>query len=138
MSFLSTVAVTLPERVLLVKLFHENKRNAAAALRKFSLIKNLRKGPLLARALKRMIARFEITGDLRVQPDRGRKPTRSDIVEVSTAIIEQLMDNVTDCSGHAVSRNLSVSYSKVQNMLRKMMHFFPYKTRYNQQLFFYR
>ena len=62
------MAATLPERALLVKLFYENKGKAAAALRKFRLIKNLRKGPLLPQAVKRMIARFEKTGDLRVVP----------------------------------------------------------------------
>ncbi|GFX04369.1 hypothetical protein TNCV_3975161 [Trichonephila clavipes] len=35
MSFLSLIAVTLPERALLVKLFYESKGNAAAALREF-------------------------------------------------------------------------------------------------------
>ena len=76
MSFLSAMAVMLPERALLVKLFYENKRNSAAALRKFRLIKNLRKRPLLPQALKRMIVRFEKTRDLRIQPGRERKPTR--------------------------------------------------------------
>ena len=93
------MTVTVPECALLVKLFYENKGNAAAALRKFHLIKNLRKGSLLPQALKRIITRFEITGDLRVQPSRGRKPTRSDIVEDgATAIVEQSMDNVAGCS----------------------------------------
>ena len=87
MSLLSAMAVTLPERALLVTLFYENKENAATGLRKIRLIKNLFKGPLLPQALKRMIARFEKTGDLRVQPGRRRTPTRSDIVEdVATAI----------------------------------------------------
>ena len=104
------MAVTLPERALLVKLFYENKENAAAALRKFRLIKNLHKGPLLQQALKRMIARFEKSGDLRIQSGRGRKPTRSDIVEdVETAIVEQSMDNVAGCrSARSVLRNLNV------------------------------
>ena len=99
MSFLSGIAVTLPERALLVKFFYEDKGNAAAAIRKFHLIKNLRKGPLLPQAFKRKIARFEVTGDLRVQPGRGCKQTRSDIVEdVATDIVEQSMDNVAGCS----------------------------------------
>ena len=51
MSYLSAMVVTLPERALLVKLFYENKGNDAAALRKFCLIKNLRKGPILPQAL---------------------------------------------------------------------------------------
>ena len=115
MSFLSTVTVTLPGRALLEKLFYENKGNAAAALRKFRLIKNLRKGPLLPQALKRMIARLEKTGDLRIQPARGRKPTLSNIIEVvATAIVEQSMDNVAGCSSaRAESRNLSVPYRTV-------------------------
>ncbi|GFX42303.1 uncharacterized protein TNCV_110231 [Trichonephila clavipes] len=136
MSFLSLMAVTLPERALLVKLFYESKGNAAAALREFRRLKNLRKGPLLPQALKRMIARFEKTGHLGVQPGRGRKSTRSDVVEdVATAIVDQSMDNVIGCSSaHAVSRHLGVPYSTVRNVLRKVVHFFPYKIRHNQQL----
>ena len=129
MSLLSAMAVTLPERALLVTLFYENKENAATGLRKIRLIKNLFKGPLLPQALKGMIARFEKTGDLGVQPSRGRKPTRSDIVEdVSTAIVEQSMDNVAGCSSaRGVSRNLSVPHNTVQNILKKMVHFFHTK-----------
>ncbi|GFT32343.1 uncharacterized protein TNCV_4483811 [Trichonephila clavipes] len=110
------MAVTLPERALLVKLFYESKGNAAAALREFCRLKNLRKGPLLLQALKRMIAQFEKTGHLGVQPGRGRKSSRSDVVEdVATAIVDQSMDNVIGCSSaRAVSRHLGVPYSKVE------------------------
>ncbi|GFX12557.1 uncharacterized protein TNCV_3156781 [Trichonephila clavipes] len=110
MSFLSLMAVTLPERALLVKLFYESKGNAAAALREFRQLKNLRKGPLLPQALSRMVARFEKTGHLGVQPGRGRKSTRSDVVEdVATAI------HSVECT-------------------EKSGAFFPYKIRHNQQL----
>ncbi|GFV11487.1 uncharacterized protein TNCV_1413641 [Trichonephila clavipes] len=110
MSFLSLMAVTLPERALLVKLFYESKGNAAAALREFRRLKNLRKGPLLPQALKRMIARFEKTGHLGVQPGRGCKSTRSGVVEdVATAI------HSVECT-------------------EKSGAFFPYKIRHNQQL----
>ncbi|GFW84315.1 uncharacterized protein TNCV_1131841 [Trichonephila clavipes] len=136
MSFLSLMAATLPECALLVKLFYESKGNAAAALREFRRLKNLRKGPLLPQALKRMIAGFEKTGHLGVQPGRGRKSTSSDVVEdVATAIVDQSMDNVIGCSSvRAVSRHLGVLYSTVWNVLRKVEHFFPYKIRHNQQL----
>ena len=136
MSFLSTMAVTLPERHLLVKLFYENKGNAAAALRKFRLIKNLRKGQLRPQALKRMITRCEKTGDHRFQPGRGRKPTRSDMIEdVATAIFQQAIDNVAGYSfARAVSRILSIPYCTVENILKKMVFFFSYKICYNQQL----
>ncbi|GFX95952.1 uncharacterized protein TNCV_2085321 [Trichonephila clavipes] len=109
------MAVTLPERALLVKLFYESKGNAAAALREFRRLKNLRKGPLLPQVLKIMITRFEKTGHLGVQPGRGRKSTRSDVVEdVATAIVDQSMHNVIGCSSvRAVSRHLGVPYSTV-------------------------
>ncbi|GFW58546.1 uncharacterized protein TNCV_718461 [Trichonephila clavipes] len=83
-----------------------------------------------------MIARFEKTGHLGVQSDRGRKSTRSDVVEdVATAIVDQSMDNVIGCSSaRAVPRHLGVPYSTVWNVLRKVVHFFPYKIRHNQQL----
>ncbi|GFW44188.1 uncharacterized protein TNCV_3855491 [Trichonephila clavipes] len=83
-----------------------------------------------------MIARFGKTGHLGVQPGRGRKSTRSDVVEVvATDIVDQSMDNVIGCSSaRAVSRHLGVPYSTVWNVLRKVVHFFPYKIRHNQQL----
>ena len=82
-----------------------------------------------------MIAQFEKTGNLRFQAGLGRKPTRSEVEDVATVIVEQSMDNVAGCStARAVSRSLNVPYSTVQNILRKMVHFFPYKIRYNQQL----
>ncbi|GFX12675.1 uncharacterized protein TNCV_3157961 [Trichonephila clavipes] len=136
MSFLSLMAVTLTERALLRKLFYESKGNAAAALREFRRLKNLRKGPLLPQALKRMIAPLEKTGHLSVQTGRGRKSTRSDAVEdVATAIVDQSMDNVIGCSSaRAVSRHLGVPYCTVWNVLRKVVHSFPYKIRHNHQL----
>ncbi|GBM87705.1 hypothetical protein AVEN_57222-1 [Araneus ventricosus] len=45
------------------------------------------------------------------------------------------MDDVVGCSSaRAVSRHLSVPYSTVRNILRKTVHFFPYKISHNQQL----
>ncbi|GFX07860.1 uncharacterized protein TNCV_4161291 [Trichonephila clavipes] len=83
-----------------------------------------------------MIARFEKTGHLGVQPGRGCKSSISDVVEdVATAIVDQSKDNIIGCSSaRAVSRHLGVPYSTVWNVLRKVVHFFPYKIRHNQQL----
>ncbi|GFV87672.1 uncharacterized protein TNCV_779561 [Trichonephila clavipes] len=136
MSFLSLMAVTLPERALLVKLFYKSKGNAEAALQEFCRLKNLCKGPLLPQALMRMIAQFEKTGHLGVQPGRGRKSTRSDIVEdVATAIVDQSMDNVIGCSSaRAVSQHLGVPYSSVECTEKSGVHFSPYKICHNQQL----
>ena len=69
-----------------------------------------------------MTAWFEKTRDLRVQPGRGRKSTHSDIVEdIITTIVEQSIDNVAGSSStRAASRNLSIPYSTVQNIMKKM------------------
>ncbi|GFV32619.1 uncharacterized protein TNCV_441111 [Trichonephila clavipes] len=83
-----------------------------------------------------MIARFEKTGHLGVKPGRGRKSTRPDVVEdVATAIVDKSMENVIGCSSaRAVSQHLGVPYSTVWNVLRKVVHFFPYNINHNQQL----
>lgn len=44
------------------------------------------------------------------------------------------MDNVIGCSSaRSVTRHLGVAYSTVWNVLRKMVHCFPYRISYNQQ-----
>ena len=81
-----------------------------------------------------MIAGFEKTGDLKDQPSRGRKLIPSDVDEdVATTIIKQSMDNVVGfCSTRVVSQHLSVPKSTVQNVLRKIVHFYLYEIRYNR------
>ena len=71
----------MPECALLVKLFYENKENASALLREFCQLRNSRKGPLPPQAIRTMIAQFEKTGEIIVQPSRRRKSTRLDVVE---------------------------------------------------------
>ena len=77
------MTVTLPERASLVKFFYENKGNAATRLQKFRLIKNLRKALLLPQALNRIIARFEINGDLRKTLDLRRVEDVNRLVQIS-------------------------------------------------------
>lgn len=62
------------EHALLVMVFYENKRNAAAALRQFHRLKSLRKGLFLLQDLERAITRFKKTEHLEVQSGRRRKP----------------------------------------------------------------
>ena len=61
-----------------------------------------------------MIARCEKTGDLRVQPNRGRKSTRSNVLkDIATAIVEKSMDNVVGCS-NALRCSLQYSEERIQ------------------------
>ncbi|GFX54784.1 uncharacterized protein TNCV_2556701 [Trichonephila clavipes] len=60
------------DRALLVKQFYKNKRNAAA-VHEIRRRKNLLRGPMSAKRLRAMVKRFEETGKLEVQPERGHK-----------------------------------------------------------------
>ena len=130
------MATNLPERALIVKLFYENQGNAVAALREFRRRKKLRRGPMSPQGVRDMISRFETTGSLGVQRGRGRKPIGAEVVsEVATAVVEQSLTNDRGISSaRAVSRQLDVSYGTVWKILRKIVHFFPYKISHKQQL----
>ncbi|GFW28799.1 hypothetical protein TNCV_201221 [Trichonephila clavipes] len=60
------------------------------ALREYHHLKDLPKGPISRIDLKKMIMKFQETGDLGVLPGRGRKPVRTESVqEVATAVVER-------------------------------------------------
>ena len=54
--------VTLKEKALLVKLFYQNNSNAAASLREFQKLKDVRCGPMLDRGVHKMVKKFEEIG----------------------------------------------------------------------------
>lgn len=66
------MALEKKDRALLVKLFYQNGGNLSTALREYRRLKCLRKGPMSRQALKKMIQKFEETGDLGVMRRRGR------------------------------------------------------------------
>ena len=67
--------------------------------------------------VRRMTAELEKTGDIKIQPGRRRKSTRSDIAEdIATPVVENSIDNVVVCSS---AQHLNVSYSTVRDVLKK-------------------
>jgi hypothetical protein len=86
-------------------------------------------GPLSVNSLKEMVKKFEITGFLKVQSGRGQKPVPQDkIEEVATVIVDREQDSIADTSSaRGVARNLDMPYSTVWKILRKIIHFYPYK-----------
>ncbi len=124
--------VSLIERALLVKLFYENKGNATAAVREFCRRRNLRCGPMSTKGIRAMIKRFEETGKLGVQPGRGRKRVTPVLVDaVKTAVDAQSQTSeFGGSSARAVYLQTGYSYSAVRKVLRKIMHYFPYKIRH--------
>ncbi|GFQ65973.1 DUF4817 domain-containing protein [Trichonephila clavata] len=125
------IAISLVERVLLVKLLYENKGNVcgSASVREFRRRKNLRRGPMATKGIRTMIKRFEETGKLGVQPGRDHKritPVLVDAVKVAIDIQSQTSE-FGGSSAHAVFRQTGYSYSTVRKVLRNMIHYFPYK-----------
>lgn len=131
---------SLVERALLVKFFYLNQCNASAALRAFRKHKKMRKGngPLSVNGLKAMVAKFEKTGSLKVQSGRGRKPVPQDTIEaVATAIVDRGQDNIAaTSSARGVARNMDMPYSTVWKIVRKIIHFYPYKISRVQELLY--
>ncbi|GFW88899.1 uncharacterized protein TNCV_2683331 [Trichonephila clavipes] len=87
---LSTLIMSLQkkDRSLVVKLFYQNGSNHLAALREYRRLKDLQKGALSRIDLRKMIMKFEETGDLGVLPGRERKPVGVETVEeIAIAVI---------------------------------------------------
>ncbi|GBM63013.1 hypothetical protein AVEN_12287-1 [Araneus ventricosus] len=80
---------TLQEKALLVKLFYLNQQNSVAAAKEFRSMKPIRRGPMSSCALRKMIQKFETTGQLGILPGRERKQIPSSRVEdVAIAVVE--------------------------------------------------
>ena len=130
------MALSLPDRALLLKLFYQNGDNAAKALRLYRGQKSLRKGPVTPCALRRMVKRFEETGSFAVQAGRGRRKRIPQLMEdVATAVVEQANSNTTGvCSARAVSRQLGLSQTTVWRCMRIALNAYPYKIQRLQEL----
>lgn len=124
------------DRALLVKLFYQNGSNSVAALREYRRLKGLRKGPMSKNGLKKMIMKFEATGDFGVQPGRGRKPVANETVaDVTTAVVERASTSrYSSASARSVSRELAIPWSTVRKILRSILKWYPYKIHMVQML----
>lgn len=58
------MAIEKKDHVLLMKLFYQDGYNNKDALRKHSPQKRLRRGPVSHNALKNIVKKFEVTGNL--------------------------------------------------------------------------
>ena len=130
------MAIAKKDRALLVKLFYQNGSNSNAALRKYRQQKGLRRGPMSINGLKKMMKKFEETGELGVAPGRGRRPIPVEVVdEVAVAVADRAAHASTSAtSARAVARELSLPWSTVRKVLRCILHWYPYKIQIVHQL----
>ena len=74
-----------------MKLFYLNGSKSSAALREYCCMKGLRRGPMSTNGLKKMIMKFENTGDFSVAPGKGRQLIPLEVVDEVA---------VADCAEH--------------------------------------
>ncbi|GBN16768.1 hypothetical protein AVEN_156101-1 [Araneus ventricosus] len=117
-----TMPLEKKERALLMKLFYQNNSNLSTALREYHHLNGLRKQPMSRRALKKMITKFEETGELGVLQGKGRKRLSNETAEeVPLAAVERAPGSqYSSKSARAVSRDLSLTKSTVRNVLRSI------------------
>ncbi|GFX40200.1 hypothetical protein TNCV_4318351 [Trichonephila clavipes] len=86
---------------LLLKALLESK----VALQEYHRLKDLRKGPISSIGLRKMIMKFEETGDLGVLPGRRRKPVETETIkEIATSVGEKASSFICSSgSGQSVS-----------------------------------
>ncbi|GBN06495.1 hypothetical protein AVEN_140577-1 [Araneus ventricosus] len=108
------------KRGLLTKLFHENDSNLSTALPEYRRLKGLQKGPMSRQALKKMITKFEEAGELGVLQGRCRNWLSNETEEeIPLAVVGRASGpQYSSTSAQAVSRDLSLSSSTVEKVLR--------------------
>ncbi|GBN80616.1 hypothetical protein AVEN_251339-1 [Araneus ventricosus] len=117
------------ERALLMKLFYQSGSNLSIALREYRGLNGLPKGPMSRKAFKKMIAKFEETLELSVLKGREWKRLSYETAdEVALVVVERMSGSqYSSTSARAVSRDLSLPWSIVQNVLRSTVKWYPYK-----------
>ncbi|GFX53687.1 hypothetical protein TNCV_1596331 [Trichonephila clavipes] len=101
----------------MLKLFYQYGSNHSAALREYRRLKHLRKGPKLRIDLRKIIMKFEETGDL--LPRGGWKQVRNETVEeVTTAVAERVSILIYSSAINQLSREFEIRWSVVRKTLR--------------------
>ncbi|GFW73047.1 hypothetical protein TNCV_831661 [Trichonephila clavipes] len=78
----------------------EERQQPLSSLRENRRLKDLRKGPTSKNGLRKMIMKFEETGNLGVLPGRGRKPVRSKWSISVTRVGDSVVDNMKNSAIH--------------------------------------
>ncbi|GBM24654.1 hypothetical protein AVEN_272884-1 [Araneus ventricosus] len=106
---------TFQEKALFVKLFYLTQKNSVAAVKEFRRMKQIRRGPMSPCALRKMIQKFETTGQLGILPGKGRNQIlSSSVVDAATAFVEASSQSPHGSVGVPV---VSHVYSTVRKIL---------------------
>ncbi|GFT89401.1 uncharacterized protein TNCV_4386871 [Trichonephila clavipes] len=129
------MSLRLPNRALLVKLFYQNNSSSIVALRKFRTLKGIRKGPFTDKNLRLMVTKFEETGSLNARFGRGRSVSAEAIEKVTLQVEEDKASNVqASTSDRHVAEALDLPRSTVQEIMRNILRYYPYRLQLAQEL----
>ncbi|GFV84490.1 transposable element tc3 transposase [Trichonephila clavipes] len=83
-----------------------------------------------------MVTKFEETGSLNVRSGRGKKPVSAEAIEkVALQVEEDKSSNVlASTSVRRVAEALDLPRSTVQKIMRNILHYYPYKLQFVQEL----
>ncbi|GFS75026.1 uncharacterized protein TNCV_1396791 [Trichonephila clavipes] len=97
----------------------------------------MRKGQLTAKNLRLMVTKFEETGSLNVRSGRGRKPVSAEAIEkVALHVEEDKVSNAqASTSVRRMAEALDLPRSIVQEIMRNILRYYPYKLQLVQELF---
>jgi len=123
------------ERVNLVRLYDETK-SLNGALRKFRTEHGLRSGPCSARALRKLVLKFNKTGSVHDEKRSGRPPfSEIDVAEILNTSNELASENPMNISSaREVARRLDKPVSSVWKVMRKTLEHRPYHLKVVQEL----
>lgn len=121
--------VDLKTRVLLVCLYYENGSSAAAALRKFKTMHDLRDDPFPARFVERLIHKFETHGVVTDLPKSGRPSISDEQVQAMQESLEsgQSTSHLRIFSARAITRDTGISKTTVLRILKTRLKMHPYR-----------
>ncbi|GFV55818.1 DUF4817 domain-containing protein [Trichonephila clavipes] len=107
------------------------RRSSVTVVKEFRRLKRIRRGPVTPYALRKMIQKFETTGQFGILPGRRRKHIPSSSTEnVATAVVEASSQSLDDSmSVPVVSRVLDMSYSTVRKSYGQFCINIPTKPR---------
>jgi hypothetical protein len=128
--------VDLKTRILLVRLYYENGSSAAAALRKFKTMNNLRDDPFPARFVERLINKFETHGVVTDLPKSGRPRTSDEQVQAVEESLQsgQSTSHLGIFSARAITRDTGIPKTTVLRVLKTRLKMRPYRLRMLHEL----
>lgn len=91
----------------------------------------MRQRQFTAPRLKKTMKEFEATCVLSAVSTRRRKPV---VLETQAFVLLEVQEpkiesTIGSCSNHDITRKMKLSFSTVQNVIRKILHYYLYKIR---------